>query len=279
MYTIHNRRKNRMKTDRRNRRGFLQRSAAASAAAIAAPLVLPRHLIAGADEPGPNERVTMGFIGCGRQTYQYNIPLFVRTAGVQALAVCDVDSWRVDNAVKMIKQQYDSGKAKGTFSKVDKYVDYQDLLARDDIDAVMIATPDHWHATMALDAMKAGKDVALEKPITRTVREGQQLIAAAKEVRSGLSRRQRIPQRQAVPLGDDDRSQRLSWKDSSRAHLRAGVRRAAVRRSRTCRCRPDSTTNAGRAPLLGLPTRRSASTRRNPTSGPAGCVTCTTATA
>ncbi len=160
-----------------SRRRFLKQAATAAAA----PLFLSRNLIAGAAEPGPNDRVAMGFIGCGRQTFHKNIPLFVRTPGVQALAVCDVDTWRLDGAVKQIKSQYDSGKAKGTFSEVAKYADYKELLARDDIDAVMIGTPDHWHAAMALDAMGAGKDVALEKPITRTVREGQQLIAAAKE--------------------------------------------------------------------------------------------------
>ncbi len=161
-----------------NRRRFLQ---GAAAAAVAAPTVIPRSVLGAEGSPAPSERVTMGFIGCGRQTDAYNIPLFVRTPGVVALAVCDVDSWRLDNAVGRIQQQYDSGRAKGTFFPVDKYVDYQDLLARDDIDAVMIATPDHWHTLMALDAMKAGKDVALEKPITRTIAEGQQLIAAARK--------------------------------------------------------------------------------------------------
>jgi len=161
-----------------SRRRFLQ---AAAAAGLAAPTVIPRSALGTIDQPPPSERVTIGFIGCGRQCYLKNIPLFVRTPGVQALAVCDVDSWRMDNAVKQIKTQYDAGKAKGTFTAVDKYVDYQDLLARDDIDAVMISTPDHWHEPMALDAMKAGKDVALEKPITRTIAEGQRLISAARE--------------------------------------------------------------------------------------------------
>ncbi len=160
-----------------SRRRFLKQTSAI----LAAPLFLPRRLVARAGEPGPNDRVTMGFIGCGRQTYHHNIPLFVRTPGVQPLAVCDVDTWRLDEAVKRIREQYDSGKARGSFSSVDKYADYQELLARGDIDAVMIATPDHWHAAMALDAMKAGKDVALEKPIIRTVCQGQKLIAAANE--------------------------------------------------------------------------------------------------
>ena len=169
-----------MKTSRTNRRRFLKQSAAAVATATV-PLVLPRRVLAGAGEPGPNDRVNFAFIGCGRQTYYHNIPLFVRTPGVQPVAICDVDSWRLGEAAKRIQEQYDSGKAKGTFSGVDTYGDYQELLARDDLDAVMIATPDHWHAAMALDAMKARKDVALEKPIIRTIRDGQRLIAAAKE--------------------------------------------------------------------------------------------------
>jgi len=163
------------------RRSFLRRSAAAAGAVVAAPIIVPASAIGADRTTAPSSRVTMGFIGCGRQCYYKNIPLFVRTAGVQALAVCDVDSWRLDNAVKQIKTQYDSGKAKGTFAPVKKTVDYREILARDDIDAVMISTPDHWHTPMALEAMKAGKDVALEKPITRTIREGQQLIEAAKQ--------------------------------------------------------------------------------------------------
>ena len=160
------------------RRVFLKGTAAT---ALAAPLAIPRSVLGAADGPPPSERVTMGFIGCGRQTYGQNIPLFVRTPGVVVLAVCDVDSWRLENAVGRIKEQYDSGRAKGTFTPVAKYVDYQDVLGRDDVDTLMIGTPDHWHVPMALDAMRAGKDVALEKPITRTIREGQQCIEAARK--------------------------------------------------------------------------------------------------
>ncbi len=150
-------------------------------AAVASPLVVRASALGFDGTAAASERVTMGFIGCGRQCYYKNISLFVRTQGVQALAVCDVDSWRLDNAAEQVKKQYDSGKATGAFSQVKKYVDYEDLLARDDIDAVMISTPDHWHTTMALKAMQSGKDVALEKPITRTIREGQQLVEAARK--------------------------------------------------------------------------------------------------
>ncbi|MBI2478439.1 MAG: Gfo/Idh/MocA family oxidoreductase, partial [Planctomycetia bacterium] len=155
---------------------------AATTAAVAAPWIVPASALGRDGAVAPSERVRMGFIGCGRQCYQKNIPLFVRTPGVQAMAVCDVDQWRLDNAVTQVQAQYESGKAPGSYSAVSKYVDYQELLARDDIDAVMISTPDHWHTIMALDAMKAGKDVALEKPITRTIGEGQQLVEAAEKL-------------------------------------------------------------------------------------------------
>ncbi len=162
-----------------HRTKLTRRDALKASAVFAAPLFVSPSVLGLDGAMSPSERVRMGFIGCGRQCYYKNIPLFVRTAGVQAMAVCDVDAWRRDNAVRQVKAQYDSGKAKGTYVPVDTYVDYQELLARDDIDAVMISTPDHWHATMAVDAMTAGKDVALEKPITRTIREGQKLIETA----------------------------------------------------------------------------------------------------
>jgi len=163
------------------RRRFMRTVSRAGCATLAAPSLIPAGALGRDGATAANSRVTMAFIGCGRQTHHKNIPLFVRTPGVQALAVCDVDSWRLDNAAKQVKKQYDSGKAKGKFSPVEKYLDYQDVLAREDIDTVMIGTPDHWHTPMALEAMQAGKDVALEKPITRTIAEGQQLIAAARK--------------------------------------------------------------------------------------------------
>ncbi len=160
---------------RLSRRAFLQ----SIPPLCAAPMVVPSSALGRDGATAPSERVTMGFIGVGRQCYAKNIPLFVRTPGVQALAVCDVDRWRLERAPQQIEAQYKSGKARGKYSAVDTYVDYRDLLARDDVDAVMISTPDHWHARIALDAMKAGKDVALEKPIQRTIAEGRRMVDAA----------------------------------------------------------------------------------------------------
>ena len=144
------------------RREFLASSSATTGAAFAAAYgasFVPASALRREGHTAPSERVRMGCIGSGRQCYHKNMPLFARTGDVQAMAVCDVDTWRSENAVRQVETQYTSGRAKGTFSKVDQHVDYQELLARDDIDAVMISTPDHWHCTMALDAMKAGNVV------------------------------------------------------------------------------------------------------------------------
>jgi predicted dehydrogenase len=121
----------------------------------------------------------MGMIGTGRQCYYKNIPLFQRQPDCRILAVCDPDSWRMGEAKKKVDDYHKAkhGATKGCHA----YGDYREMLAREDIDAVMISTPDHWHRVMALDAMQAGKDVALEKPIVRTIREGQQLRDASKE--------------------------------------------------------------------------------------------------
>ena len=154
-----------------SRRAFLKRSGAVASALFAAPIIIPSHVI-GANPP--SETVTIGMIGTGRQCYYKNIPLFQRQPDCRIVAVCDVDSWRMGEAKKQV-DEYNRSKH-GITTGCGAYADYQDLLARNDIQAVMISTPDHWHGKMALDAMQAGKDVALEKPIIRTIREGQQLV-------------------------------------------------------------------------------------------------------
>ncbi|MCP4858973.1 MAG: Gfo/Idh/MocA family oxidoreductase [Fuerstiella sp.] len=137
---------------------------------MAAPSIVPASVM-GANPP--SDTVRMGMIGTGRQCYLKNIPLFQRQPDCRIVAVCDPDSWRMDNAKQKI-DDYNRSKH-GISDGCATYAAYEDMLARDDIDAVMISTPDHWHGAMGVAAMKAGKDVALEKPIIRTLQEGQQL--------------------------------------------------------------------------------------------------------
>ena len=158
-----------------NRRQFLG-TAGAIAAGAAAPLILPARLFGA---PAPSDRVTLGFIGAGRQAMGMNIPEFLAVPGVQVVAVCDVDGWRLGEAKTLVEGYYAKRTPAGNFRGCATYRDFRELLARPDIDAVMISTPDHWHAVMAAAALRAGKDVSLEKPITRYIREGRILADLA----------------------------------------------------------------------------------------------------
>ena len=153
-----------------SRRRFLRTAGALAVGAPVVPLVLPRSVF-GAN--APSNRITMGFIGMGRQAQGANVPGFIALPEVQILAVCDVDRWRLDAGRKQVEAYYAKNRPSGAVNGCAVYHDFRDLLARADIDAVMISTPDHWHAPMAVAALKAGKDVALEKPITRHIDEGR----------------------------------------------------------------------------------------------------------
>jgi myo-inositol 2-dehydrogenase/D-chiro-inositol 1-dehydrogenase len=139
-----------------SRRGFLLGSA---------PLVVPARVF-GANSP--SNRVNVGMIGVGRQTVVVNLKQFFAMPEVRVVAVCDVDQWRLDNAKKQVDQAYGD-------SACATYRDFRELLAVKSIDAVMISTPDHWHVPMSLEAVRAGKDVSCEKPLTRTIAEGRRL--------------------------------------------------------------------------------------------------------
>ena len=158
------------------RRRFLT-SAGLLAAGAVAPTILPSRLF-GAQ--APSNRITLGFIGTGRQAYTMNLPEFMAVPGVQVVAVCDVDRWRVGQAKALVEATYAKQAPSGTWKGCEAYGDFREVLARRDIDAVMISTPDHWHVPMALMALKAGKDVSLEKPITRYIGEGRRLVEAVR---------------------------------------------------------------------------------------------------
>ncbi|MBC7293640.1 MAG: Gfo/Idh/MocA family oxidoreductase, partial [Thermoleophilia bacterium] len=135
-----------------NRRQFLR--ATAATAAFATGKVL-----------GANDRITVGVIGVGGRGFylsRYYSRIGEETGMCQLVAVCDVYRRRLLRA----QQQF----------HCDGYMDYRELIARNDIDAVVIATPDHWHAKMAIEAMQSGKDVYLEKPMCHTIEEARQLV-------------------------------------------------------------------------------------------------------
>jgi ketosteroid isomerase-like protein len=159
-----------------NRREFLKHTAA-GAGVLAAPLLLPSSVLGNAETPPPSERVNVGLIGRGIMGAGH-LRRLVGDANFQVLAVCDVDASRREEGKSIVEAHYAAAKAGGTYKGCAAYNDYREMLARSDIDAVVIVTPDHWHALQAIDAAKAGKDIYLEKPISMTIEEGRRVVEA-----------------------------------------------------------------------------------------------------
>lgn len=125
-----------------------------------------------------HERVRLGFIGVGRQAMGL-LNNFMRIPGVEVVAGADVYAIKRERfALRVQKNMTEAGK---TYIAPKLYEDYRELLANPEVDAVVIASPDHWHAIMAIDACRAKKDIYLEKPLTFTIKEGQELVKAVRE--------------------------------------------------------------------------------------------------
>ncbi|MHC1767615.1 MAG: Gfo/Idh/MocA family protein [Verrucomicrobiia bacterium] len=154
-----------------HRREFLKR-AAIGAGALSIPWVVPGRALGADGGLPPSERVNAGLIGRGAMGSGH-LHRLARDPAFQVMAVCDVDSERRDAGKQFVDAQYAAARDSGRYSGCAAYNDYRELLARPDIDAVVIATPDHWHALQAIDAAKAGKDVYLEKPVSMTLEEGR----------------------------------------------------------------------------------------------------------
>jgi predicted dehydrogenase len=153
------------------RMSLTRRTFLASAGAAALPIILPSR--SGFAATPPSERLTMGFIGMGKQNGGL-LNNFLRQE-TRVVAVCEVDKTRRDHAQRKVNSHYkqESGCA--------AYTDFRKLIAREDIDAVCIATPDHWHAIQTLAALRSGKDVYCEKPLTHNIHEAIEVMRAVKE--------------------------------------------------------------------------------------------------
>jgi len=163
-----------------NRRDFLK----AAATAVAVPYLVPGSALGADGRPAPSNRIVMGGIGIGSQG-SGDQRAFLGHGEVQYIAACDVHDGHLQQAVRAANDNYG-------FDACKPFHDYRELLARNDIDAVHIATPDHWHIQIVVDACRAGKDVYCQKPETRTLREGPIVVAAARRynrVVSGGSQR------------------------------------------------------------------------------------------
>ncbi|MGB5359085.1 MAG: Gfo/Idh/MocA family oxidoreductase [Eudoraea sp.] len=157
------------------RRRFIRNSAFT----LGAISIIPRHVL-GRGFVAPNDKVNLGFIGLGKQSRGL-AARFVQNTNAQIIASCDV--WTTKNAwfKDHVEKVYAEHRNQSGYNSVNTFLEYKELLDQTEIDAVIVATPDHWHALQSIDAMKAGKDVFCEKPLTHTLKEGKEMVKWAKK--------------------------------------------------------------------------------------------------
>jgi predicted dehydrogenase len=157
-----------MKRNKLNRRTFIKKTSA-TAIAASLPTIVPASVFG---KNAPSNRIQVGQIGCGRIARDHDMPGTMQYDTAQLVAVCDVDQNRLKDGKKLVDQYYQN---KGKKADTKMFDNYQDLIAHKDIDAVLISTPDHWHAQPAIEAALAKKHVYLQKPTSLTVEEGRLL--------------------------------------------------------------------------------------------------------
>ncbi len=163
------------------RRDFIENTAKA----VAGFIIVPRFVLGGKKPDGtmyipPSDMISLGFIGTGKQGKGLTSS-FLSTGEVRIVAISEVYKAKAQLTLERIKTTYEKNAALGTYSDIAVYNDFREVLARKDVDAVVIATPDHWHAAMAVRAAEAGKDIYCEKPLSLTVKEGRAMVKAARK--------------------------------------------------------------------------------------------------
>lgn len=178
-----------------NRRDFISKTALGAAAVT----IIPRHVLGGNGFLAPSDRLNLGFIGVGKQMYGL-LNQFMKIPEAMVIAAADVDSSKLNNFIG----QANKLNATKAAHQVEGFGQYRDLLAIKDIDAVIIASPDHWHAMHVVDAAKAGKDIYCEKPLALTIDEGRAMVNAVRKykrvLQTGSMQRSQYNFRQAADL-------------------------------------------------------------------------------
>ncbi len=150
-----------MRANNISRRGFLRQTGILGSA-LALPTIVPASVLG---ENAPSKRVALGHIGVGGQGSGL-LNGFLALPQGQSVALCDPLRERREKAARLVEQRYAAAHDRGGYQGCRAYTDFRELLARDDIDAVVVATPDHWHVPIAIAAVRAGKDVYVEKPLS-----------------------------------------------------------------------------------------------------------------
>jgi predicted dehydrogenase len=160
-----------------SRRKFLQNALGTSVALAGLPYLIPNSALA-ADNCSPNNKINIGMIGLGWMGGQYLLGSFLGLPQAQIVALCDVDQIRLNRAKQTVENQYANQKGLEKYRGCKTYGDFRELLENKDIDAVIIATPEHWHGICAVRAAEAGKDIYCEKPLAYSIEEGKAIVNA-----------------------------------------------------------------------------------------------------
>ncbi len=160
------------------RRQFLGKAAGTAVGVMGIPHIVSPIALGQGGGTAASERITLGFIGCGKQG-TYLLRSFLNSPGTQVVAICDVDRLKLERAKAVAEQHYGERNG-GSYKGCDATGDYREVLAHEDIDAVVIATPDHWHAVGVVEAAKAGKDIYCEKPLSQTIAEARAMVDAVR---------------------------------------------------------------------------------------------------
>jgi len=155
-----------------NRRDFLKSAAVTAAGAIGFPAIVPSVVFG---KETPNSKINIAQIGFGRIARSHDLPLTIKHDMVRIVAVADVDLKRAKDGKKWIDNYYTKHRGSDKTVDVKVYQDYREMLQDKSIDAVIISTPDHWHAQPAMEAALAGKDIYMQKPASLTIKEGRQM--------------------------------------------------------------------------------------------------------
>jgi len=159
-----------------NRRTFLK----GSGLLLGASFIGASRAIGAEERIAPSERITVGLVGVGKMGHGH-LGSLLSEGDVQLVAVCDVWQDRLQAAQESVEAHYAEEKRSGSFKGCSATTDFMEVVEREDIDAVLTATPDHWHALVAAHAARAGKDVYCEKPLTRTIAEARTLADTVKQ--------------------------------------------------------------------------------------------------
>jgi predicted dehydrogenase len=186
-----------------NKTGISRREFLGKAAAVSAFMIVPRFVLGGKGYTAPSDIISLGFIGTGRQGINLQ-KSFLNTEGNKIVAACDVYQDKLTNFVTLANNAYAAKAGQENYTACQPYQDFREILDKKDIDAVVIATPDHWHAVQSVMAMKAGKDVYCEKPLSLSIKEGRDMVDAARKYnkvfQTGSMQRSMKHFRQAVEL-------------------------------------------------------------------------------